>query len=375
VTELANQQAAERAAGRPSIGLALSGGGFRATMFGLGALRALHDRGVLGDVTVVSGISGGSLLAAMWAYGPRDFADFDATVHSLVGSGLQWELVRRALSPPAAVRAAVGLARAAIGAPFGGQPTALRTEALVDALADRPFGTRQMTEVTHPDLRTVLSATDLASGKAVRFGSAYSSLWTLGDIAEPVPVADAVAASASFPALLPPLTRRYTFVDRAGVPQRTTLRMIDGGVYDNLGLTPLLPGRSAQHTRHVYPVDYVVAIDAGQARPVRTPPRFLLGRLMRSFDIAYGKAQDGTRARLNQAAAAGHVRGFIHAYLPTRDQSLPLPLADLVPRDAVGGLPTNFAATSPEDWFRVTTRGEQLTRLLIETYCPELGTH
>ena len=59
---------------RPRIGLALSGGGFRATAFGLGALRALYDRGVLDDVTVVSGISGGSLLAAMWAYGPGSFA-------------------------------------------------------------------------------------------------------------------------------------------------------------------------------------------------------------------------------------------------------------------------------------------------------------
>lgn len=38
---------------RPRVGLAFSGGGFRATAFGLGALRALHDRGVLPDVRVV----------------------------------------------------------------------------------------------------------------------------------------------------------------------------------------------------------------------------------------------------------------------------------------------------------------------------------
>ena len=35
---------------RPRVGLAFSGGGFRATAFGLGALRALHDRRVLPDV-------------------------------------------------------------------------------------------------------------------------------------------------------------------------------------------------------------------------------------------------------------------------------------------------------------------------------------
>jgi Patatin-like phospholipase len=66
----------------PRVGLALSGGGFRATAFGLGALRALHDRNVLADVEVVSGVSGGSLLTAMWAYGPGDFEEFDDTVTS-----------------------------------------------------------------------------------------------------------------------------------------------------------------------------------------------------------------------------------------------------------------------------------------------------
>ncbi|MEQ3552830.1 patatin-like phospholipase family protein [Pseudonocardia nematodicida] len=60
---------------RPRVGIAFSGGGFRATAFGLGALRALHDVGLLEHVEVVSGISGGSLLTAMWAYGPSEFSE------------------------------------------------------------------------------------------------------------------------------------------------------------------------------------------------------------------------------------------------------------------------------------------------------------
>jgi hypothetical protein len=50
------------------VGLALSGGGFRALAFHLGCLRALNDRGVLERVFVVSGVSGGSLAAALYAY-------------------------------------------------------------------------------------------------------------------------------------------------------------------------------------------------------------------------------------------------------------------------------------------------------------------
>lgn len=358
---------------RPRIGLALSGGGFRATVFGLGALRALHDRDVLRDVTVVSGISGGSLLAAMWAYGPESFTDFDSSVTELVTTGLQLELARRAVAPRAVLANSASLTRAVAGKPFGGQRSSTRTEALAQALAARPFGQRLLRDVTHAGLATVISATDLATGNAVRFGSEVSSLSSIGDIADLVPVADAVTASAAFPALLPQLRRTYTFSKRDGTQERRAVLMIDGGVYDNLGLTPLLPGRSTAHTSHVYDLDYIIAVDAGQGRPVRTPPNFMLGRLKRSFEIAYNKAQDGSRARLNQSAEAGTIQGFINPYLATRDKLLPLPLADLVPREAVICYPTNFARMTPDNLHLVATRGEQLTRVLIEHYCPQLG--
>lgn len=358
---------------RPRIGLAFSGGGFRATVFGLGALRALHDRGVLRDVTVTSGISGGSLLAAMWAYGPESFADFDASVTELVTTGLHLELARRAFAPRAVLANVSSLATATAGKPFGGRRTTTRTEALVQALAARPFGQRQLDAVTHPGLTTIISATDLGTGNAVRFGSKVNSLSSIGDIADPVCVADAVAASAAFPALLPQLNRTYTFIKRDGTRERRTVMMTDGGVYDNLGLTPLLPGRSAAYTSHVYDLDYIIAVDAGQGQRIRTAPNFMLGRLIRSFDIAYRKAQDGSRARLNQAAEAGTIQGFINPYLATRDKILPLPLSDLVPREAVLDYPTNFARMTPENLHLVATRGEQLTRILIEYYCPQLG--
>ena len=98
------------------------------------------------------------------------------------------------------------------------------------------------------------------------------------------------------------------------------------------------------------------------------------GRLKRSFQIAYSRTQDGSRARLNQAAEADAIQGFIHPYLATRDERLPLPLADLVPREAVVHYPTDFARMTPENLQLLATRGEQLTRILIEYYCPQLGT-
>jgi NTE family protein len=89
---------------RPRIGLALSGGGFRATCFGLGCLRALHDQDLLQHVKVISGVSGGSVLAALYAYGPAHFDEFDALVVEQLRRGLQLEIVTRALRPGAAIR-------------------------------------------------------------------------------------------------------------------------------------------------------------------------------------------------------------------------------------------------------------------------------
>src|SRR5262245_44652505 len=46
------------------IGLALSGGGFRASLYHLGLVRFLHDAGILPQVTHITSVSGGSIFAA-----------------------------------------------------------------------------------------------------------------------------------------------------------------------------------------------------------------------------------------------------------------------------------------------------------------------
>jgi NTE family protein len=356
----------------PAIGLALSGGGSRAIAFGLGCLRALHDCDVLRHVRVISGISGGSILAAMWAYGPTSFAEFDDAVITMLRRGLQRDLIQRALAPQALARGAFGMVRAAPILPGNHPRTFTRTELLAQVLRSQLFGTRNLTDITRPNLATVISATDLTTTNAVRFGSASSSCSAYGHIVNGVPVADAVAASAAFPLLLPALTRTYSFEDSHGVRAEHTLTLTDGGVYDNLGLSPLMPGRSCAHTSHVYQLDHLIAVDAGCGRTPRNVLPYLPGRLYRSFDITYAKAQDGSRAQLNQAAESGQLRGFVHPYLAMRDDKLPMPLADLVPRAAVVRCPTNFKAMPPSVLDLLITRGEQLTRVLLDYYCPHL---
>jgi hypothetical protein len=54
------------------------------------------------------------------------------------------------------------------------------------------------------------------------------------------------------------------------------------------------------------------------------------------------------------------------------DAKLPVPVAELIPGDAVSSYPTNFRAMAQEDIDAISLRGEQLTRALLAHYCPEL---
>ena len=60
---------AEVSSRRRGIGLCLSGGGFRATLFHAGVIQRLFELGVAGreEFETVASVSGGSIAAAQWA--------------------------------------------------------------------------------------------------------------------------------------------------------------------------------------------------------------------------------------------------------------------------------------------------------------------
>ncbi len=75
---------------------------------------------------------------------------------------------------------------------------------------------------------------------------------------------------------------------------------------------------------------------------------------------------------LHRMSASGEIQGFLMPYLGQRDGALPVRPADLVSRDQVVEYPTNFNPMSKGNIDRISKRGEQLTRCLVETYAPEL---
>ena len=86
----------------PRIGLALSGGGFRATLFHLGVVRLLNETGQLSQVKRIGAVSGGSILAAHlvlhWEQYTGNKEDFDKASQEIiqfVQKDIRGQVIRR----------------------------------------------------------------------------------------------------------------------------------------------------------------------------------------------------------------------------------------------------------------------------------------
>ena len=80
------------------IGLALSGGGSRAIAFHLGCLRALNQLGLLERVSVLSTVSGGSVIGAYYLAHQGNFSSFEGKIRNVLSHGLAKPMARKLFS-------------------------------------------------------------------------------------------------------------------------------------------------------------------------------------------------------------------------------------------------------------------------------------
>ncbi|MCP3860307.1 MAG: patatin-like phospholipase family protein, partial [Phycisphaeraceae bacterium] len=224
------------------------------------------------DVRVISGVSGGSIVAALWAYSSGPFDDFDHRVTDLLRRGLTRRIAAKALRPGRLAKTVTATSTAGVAsAPnaFLGPGGPLRrwssnTAALADGFTDL-IGDIAMADVARPNLDVVINACELRTGSAFRFGSKESGTWRHGLVKDnDVKVAQAVACSAAYPVAFPAADLRATFVDQHGDEGEQRVILTDGGVYDNLGTSCLMPDRSPRFSTNVHEVDVVIACDAGR---------------------------------------------------------------------------------------------------------------
>ena len=213
------------------IALAMSGGGFRATLFHVGTLRRLVELGVLTRLGRISSISGGSItagrLAQVW---PSLAADPSVANFERLVAGPLREFCSRTID--------AGAIAHGLFSPFTSA-----SEEIEEEYAKRLFDTRLDQLPDTPVF--VVGATNIQTGRSFRFSKKYMGDYRIGLVRNPkLPLARAVAASSAFPPVLSPLVidKPGTFeavegADLATNPAFTRkLFLTDGGVYDNLGL-------------------------------------------------------------------------------------------------------------------------------------------
>jgi NTE family protein len=318
--------------------LCLSGGGYRAMLFHTGALWRLHETGLLPRFDFFSSVSGGSInngwLALNWTALTKPGADFAV----LFVAGMR-RMAATAIDVGAGIRNLFG------------RPVSDYVGVAYDRVL---FGKARLQDL--PDKpRFIFTASNLQSGALWRFSKPYMGDYKVGRIMTPdLALSAAVAASSAFPPVLSPAV--FKLPKEGYVPPvlplpasderyRTQVTLSDGGVYDNLGLEPVIkrtrtvlvsdggmPFEAKPSPSHFAPLQIVRVLDCedNQVRSLRK--RDLIAR----FKLLADLEKDGIDPSRNESyrllARAGTYWG-LHTHV-----------ADY---PVTGGLPCPPALTAP----------------------------
>jgi NTE family protein len=225
----------------PGIGLALSGGGFRATLFHLGTVWRLNELGWLPKLTRITSVSGGSITSGVLGHHWKNLIFDDSGVATNVIDEVAEPLrgfCKRNIDVSSGV---AGLIR----------PFRSISQMVASKYRKYLFGDATLQDFPSDSEgpRFILYATSLQTGASFRFSKPYMADYKVGRVDSPeVSLATAVAASSAFPPALSPVVLKadgYKWTPMKGADLfkdenfRSRLYLTDGGVYDNLGLEVL----------------------------------------------------------------------------------------------------------------------------------------
>lgn len=349
---------------RGKVGLALSGGGFRASLFHLGVLARLAEMDVLRSVEVLSTVSGGSIVGAHYYLEVRkllqakpdseitreDYIDIVRQLHRDFLEGVQQNLRTRALasflnnvrlifSKSYSRTHRIGelyekelYAKVQDGHPKD-QPRSMR-DLLIHphggGVGFKPRFSNWRRRAKVPAL--LLNTTSLNSGHNWHFtarwmgeppgllgsevdkNARYRRLYYEQAPTEKLrdfPLGYAVAASACVPGLFEPLAVEGLFPDRV-------VRLVDGGVHDNQGVAGLLDEGCT----------YVLCSDAsGQMKDENEPSDGLLAVPLRSNSIMMDRVREAEYQDLRAREDSRSLQGLFFIHLK---KDLPVPPVDWV---------------------------------------------
>ena len=276
-----------------NIGIALSGGGIRATVFHLGVLKYMAEQNMLGRIVRISSVSGASLaIGLIYSFNslkwPTDTDYIDSVLPKartvILKNNIQWIALSKLLYSPQYWSKKANLLSRVVRDYWG-------IAGCISDLDSMP--------------KWYINCTTFETGKRFRFSQSDMGDYTIGYKKNPsIDISDAVAASAGFPIAIGPYRleidkpwdeSRYSN-NREQPYSGKYLHLWDGGIYDNLGMESVFkPDYGGQLSDGI---DFIVISNAsGSIKHEKRIAGFSSRNLKRLLDIS----MDQNRALRNRS--------------------------------------------------------------------------
>lgn len=286
------------------IGIALSGGGYRAAIYHLGTLKVLNSLGILKNVDKLSTISGGSITGASFCLHKGDFDTFEKKMFEALTTKsviryvlLSWKFFRFALFvlfflasaiillftkyAPLSILILISLFYLIIKYQFKIFPVS----EIIEAAYDKFFYSGAVLADLCDKPELAIGSTNLQTLRHFTFSKRKMEDSSYAYQKPPVyfegkdfPVSRAVIASSCVPFAFTPITIDIRFYKNPNQFGTVDPKLVDGGVYDNQGAHKLTQKNSS------YKCDVVIVSDAGNKLPLEGSYNNTFALLLRTVD-------------------------------------------------------------------------------------------
>lgn len=265
-----------------NIGIALSGGGIRATIFHLGLFKWLAEHGLLEKVKRVSSVSGASLCVGLiYSHNHLAWPSSEAFLSAVLPS-IEKVILAKDIQTSAILRL--------IFTPYYWN----KKVNIIAKQLERQWGVYGNLSDLSGDPVWYTNCTTYETGKRFRFCKEDMGDYKIGYVKWPsIPLSHVMSASAGFPILIGPYcmnTReyqwspsKYSSADYSA--KHKTIHLWDGGVYDNLGLESIFKPNDAGTLSGG--LDFMIVSNASASiSPYRRQTGFSYANLKRLLDIS-----------------------------------------------------------------------------------------
>jgi NTE family protein len=288
------------------IGLALSGGGYRAAIYHIGTFRALKNMNLLSKIDVISSNSGGSITNGCYALYGENYSEFESKLLEGVKKGVikrvifsfqflsllayiflpVWNVVSPFLNTATWVNICILILM--IFGLIWGQFIIFPLNRVLEQIYNRLFFDKKKLGDINNRWKTVINSTNLDTARLFTFEDSRmsDSIYT-NKFADPrvefthddFPIARAVVASTCVPFAFTPVTIAKQFYKNSDDYGKINPRLVDGGVYDNQGIHKVTQKNSSCYCSNV------IVSDAGRGVFFEKKFRNQIALLIRTSDV------------------------------------------------------------------------------------------